>query len=85
VQRKNSGPFCRFRSPPTLALAPAPICFTRPGPCAVIGGVITSTFLTLLVIPTVWEILDQFREWLMAKAFRRRAQAPRELAAESGD
>ncbi|MDB4951438.1 MAG: acriflavin resistance protein [Gemmatimonadetes bacterium] len=30
---------------------------------AVIGGVLTSTFLTLLVIPTVYEIMDDFREW----------------------
>jgi HAE1 family hydrophobic/amphiphilic exporter-1 len=37
----------------------------------VIGGVITSTLLTLLVIPTVYEILDNFREWVMGK-FRRR-------------
>jgi hydrophobic/amphiphilic exporter-1 (mainly G- bacteria), HAE1 family len=37
----------------------------------VIGGVITSTLLTLLVIPTVYEILDNFREWALGK-FRRR-------------
>ena len=29
---------------------------------AVIGGVITSTFLTLLVIPTGYEILDEWRD-----------------------
>jgi hypothetical protein len=33
--------------------------------------VITSTRLTLLVIPTVYEILDNFREWLVAKVWRR--------------
>jgi HAE1 family hydrophobic/amphiphilic exporter-1 len=32
---------------------------------AVIGGVLTSTFLTLLVIPTVYEIMDDFREWML--------------------
>jgi HAE1 family hydrophobic/amphiphilic exporter-1 len=37
----------------------------------VIGGVITSTLLTLLVIPTVYEILDNFREWLGTKVWRR--------------
>ena len=37
---------------------------------AVIGGVLTSTFLTLLVIPTVYEIMDDFREW-MGGFFRR--------------
>jgi len=30
----------------------------------VIGGVITSTLLTLLVIPTVYEILEGWREGL---------------------
>jgi hydrophobic/amphiphilic exporter-1 (mainly G- bacteria), HAE1 family len=33
----------------------------------VIGGVITSTVLTLLVIPTVYEILADWRDWLSAK------------------
>jgi HAE1 family hydrophobic/amphiphilic exporter-1 len=35
----------------------------------VIGGVITSTLLTLLVIPTVYEILADTRDWLGAKLF----------------
>jgi HAE1 family hydrophobic/amphiphilic exporter-1 len=39
---------------------------------AVIGGVITSTLLTLLVIPTVYEILDQFKEWLVLKVLGRK-------------
>jgi HAE1 family hydrophobic/amphiphilic exporter-1 len=37
--------------------------FQAPLGRAVIGGVITSTLLTLLVIPTVYEILDNAREW----------------------
>ena len=45
--------------------------FRAPLGRAVIGGVITSTLLTLLVIPTVYEILDGFREWLAAKVWRR--------------
>ncbi len=36
--------------------------FRAPLGRAIIGGVITSTFLTLLVIPTVYEIFDQWRE-----------------------
>jgi HAE1 family hydrophobic/amphiphilic exporter-1 len=44
--------------------------FRAPLGIAVIGGVITSTLLTLLVIPTVYEILADFRDWLGAK-FRR--------------
>jgi HAE1 family hydrophobic/amphiphilic exporter-1 len=33
----------------------------------VIGGVVTSTLLTLLVIPTVYEILADSRDWLGAR------------------
>lgn len=35
--------------------------FRAPMGRAIIGGVITSTFLTLLVIPTIYEILDDWR------------------------
>jgi HAE1 family hydrophobic/amphiphilic exporter-1 len=45
--------------------------FRAPLGRAVIGGVITSTLLTLLVIPTVYEILDNFRSWMAAKVWRR--------------
>ena len=41
--------------------------FRAPLGRAVIGGVITSTMLTLIVIPTVYEIMDEWREWVMAK------------------
>ena len=37
--------------------------FRAPLGRAIIGGTITSTFLTLLVIPTVYEILDESRMW----------------------
>ena len=40
-----------------------------------IGGVITSTLLTLFVIPTVYEIFDGWRSYLGAK-IRRRAHVP---------
>jgi HAE1 family hydrophobic/amphiphilic exporter-1 len=46
--------------------------FRAPLGRAVIGGVITSTLLTLLVIPTVYEILDEWREKFVAR-FRRTA------------
>ncbi len=45
--------------------------FRAPLGRAVIGGTITSTLLTLLVIPTVYEILDEMRSWLLAKFGRR--------------
>ena len=41
--------------------------FRAPLGIAVIGGVITSTLLTLLVIPTVYEILSDWRDWLAAR------------------
>jgi HAE1 family hydrophobic/amphiphilic exporter-1 len=44
--------------------------FRAPLGIAVIGGVITSTLLTLLVIPTVYEILADIRDWLGARFFR---------------
>jgi hydrophobic/amphiphilic exporter-1 (mainly G- bacteria), HAE1 family len=56
--------------------------FRAPLGRAVIGGVITSTLLTLVVIPTVYEILDEWREWLFGR-FRRPAQL--EPTPASGD
>jgi HAE1 family hydrophobic/amphiphilic exporter-1 len=44
--------------------------FRQPLGVAVIGGTVTSTLLTLLVIPTVYEILDEIRHGLLAR-FRR--------------
>jgi HAE1 family hydrophobic/amphiphilic exporter-1 len=43
--------------------------FRAPLGITVIGGVITSTLLTLLVIPTVYEILADSRDWLARKLF----------------
>jgi hydrophobic/amphiphilic exporter-1 (mainly G- bacteria), HAE1 family len=48
--------------------------FRAPLGRAVIGGTITSTILTLFVIPTVYEVLDDWREKLGAR-FRRRSAA----------
>jgi len=56
--------------------------FRAPLGRAVIGGVITSTLLTLLVIPTVYEILDNFRSWVLEK-FRRRMRGPHAQPAAS--
>ncbi len=57
--------------------------FRSPLGRAVIGGVITSTLLTLVVIPTFYEILDEWRERVLA----RRAHAPHAVApaVSSGD
>ena len=59
--------------------------FRAPLGRAVIGGVITSTLLTLIVIPTVYEILDEWKEWVMVKVFKRAPGHGPELAAEPGD
>jgi predicted RND superfamily exporter protein len=37
---------------------------------AVIGGLITSTFLSLLVIPAVFTYVDDFSQWML-RLFRR--------------
>jgi HAE1 family hydrophobic/amphiphilic exporter-1 len=41
--------------------------FRAPMGIAIIGGVLTSTLLTLLVIPTVWELLDEMRESFLGR------------------
>ena len=46
--------------------------FYRPMAVAIIGGVITSTFLTLLVIPSFYDSIELARERMQAK-FERRA------------
>jgi HAE1 family hydrophobic/amphiphilic exporter-1 len=38
--------------------------FRSPLGVAIIGGVLTSTMLTLLVIPTFYEVMDESRRWL---------------------
>lgn len=52
--------------------------FRAPLGVAVIGGVITSTFLTLLVIPTGYEILDEWRQWFSKKV----GMTPKQMTAE---
>jgi multidrug efflux pump subunit AcrB len=55
--------------------------FRSPLGITVIGGVVTSTLLTLLVIPTVYEVLADSRDWLIAKFKRgapRKASPPLE-------
>ncbi len=58
--------------------------FRAPLGRAVIGGTITSTFLTLLVIPTVYEIMAERREKIRGFFRRRRHHARKEPAEEGG-
>jgi HAE1 family hydrophobic/amphiphilic exporter-1 len=48
--------------------------FRSPMGIAVIGGVITSTILTLVAIPTFYEILDGWRSWFAERTGMRVAQ-----------
>jgi HAE1 family hydrophobic/amphiphilic exporter-1 len=57
--------------------------FRAPLGRAVIGGTITSTLLTLLVIPTVYEIMVEWREKVRG-FFRRRTQVRTEHAEHAG-
>ncbi|HET8883369.1 MAG TPA: efflux RND transporter permease subunit [Solimonas sp.] len=41
--------------------------FRRPMALVVIGGLITSTVLSLLVVPVVFTIVDEIRQWLLAR------------------
>ncbi|HEX7023703.1 MAG TPA: efflux RND transporter permease subunit, partial [Gemmatimonadales bacterium] len=62
--------------------------FRAPLGVAVIGGVITSTVLTLVAIPTFYEILDETWHKLLGflgRVFRgRRAAPPRPILPEEG-
>jgi HAE1 family hydrophobic/amphiphilic exporter-1 len=65
--------------------------FRAPLGVAVIGGVITSTLLTLVAIPTFYEILDESRTWFARRLGFRVSQktaehkVPEGLAPASGD
>jgi HAE1 family hydrophobic/amphiphilic exporter-1 len=48
--------------------------FYRPMAVAIIGGTITSTFLTLLVIPSFYDSIENARERAVAKFLRREAR-----------
>jgi len=44
--------------------------FRQPMAVAVIGGLITSTALSLVIVPVIYEIIDQFELWLKPKLSR---------------
>ena len=58
--------------------------FRQPMAVAVIGGLITSTLLSLVLVPVVYEFVDDFENWLKPKLARlvTPRDAPRELAPE---
>ncbi|HEX8718971.1 MAG TPA: efflux RND transporter permease subunit [Gemmatimonadaceae bacterium] len=59
--------------------------FRAPLGRAVIGGVLTSTLLTLLVIPTVYEILEGWKARLVERFFRRRGTGEYPVPVEGDD
>ncbi len=52
---------------------------------AIIGGVVTSTLLTLLVVPVIYTYLDRLTEWRRARKARHVARAARADAPAPGD
>jgi HAE1 family hydrophobic/amphiphilic exporter-1 len=54
--------------------------FYRPMAVSIIGGTITSTFLTLLVIPSFYDSIEKSRDGAIAKFHRRDARWPTVLA-----
>jgi hypothetical protein len=51
--------------------------FRAPMAVAVIGGLLTSTFLSLLVVPVVFEKVDDIKEWAWRKYRGARHHAPK--------
>lgn len=66
--------------PMALNLSGTDSSFRSPMATAVIGGLITSTVLSLVVVPVVYEVVDNTESWLNRK-LRRRRPADGELAA----
>ena len=59
--------------------------FRAPMAVAVIGGLLTSTLLSLLVVPVVFEKVDDFKEWALRKFRGARHHGHRaEAASEQG-
>ena len=60
--------------------------FRRPMAITVIGGLITSTILTLLVVPTAYSLVEgalgRFERWGQARSARKAEQAAEKKRAE---
>ncbi|MCF1469537.1 efflux RND transporter permease subunit, partial [Agrobacterium vitis] len=54
-------------APAALSLVAGDSSFRQPMGIVVIGGLLTSTFLSLLVIPVVFTFLDDLLIWLKAR------------------
>jgi hypothetical protein len=49
---------------------------------AVIGGLLTSTVLTLVVVPAVFTLLDDFERWLAPRASKMLVPPPGSIGGE---
>jgi multidrug efflux pump subunit AcrB len=58
--------------------------FRGPMAIAVIGGLITSTALTLVIVPAVFTVLDDIERWIAPKAGKLLAESPAPAPAPSG-
>jgi multidrug efflux pump subunit AcrB len=56
--------------------------FRAPMAIAVIGGLLTSTVLTLVVVPAVFTVLDDFERWLAPRATKLLAPPPGSVGGE---
>ncbi|AVS65475.1 RND transporter [Paracidovorax avenae] len=63
--------------PIAMAWGGADMSFRSPMAVAVIGGLLTSTVLSLLVVPAVFTYVDDFAQWFGRRVLRR--QSPRQL------
>jgi Cu/Ag efflux pump CusA len=69
--------------PIAIGLGTADPSFRSPMAIAVIGGLVTSTVLSLLVVPVVFEYIDDTEQFLRRQAVRfRRLSKSRAVAAE---
>jgi HAE1 family hydrophobic/amphiphilic exporter-1 len=57
--------------------------FRQPMAVAVIGGLITSTALSLVLVPTVYEFVDDFEDWL--RPYAAKLITPKDATAEPGE
>jgi hypothetical protein len=58
--------------------------FQPPMATAVIGGLLTSTVLTLVVVPAVFTLLDDFGRWLAPRASKLLAPPPGSVGGAPG-
>lgn len=67
--------------PIAMAWGDADMSFRSPMAVAVIGGLLTSTVLSLLVVPAVFTYVDDFAQWFRRRILRRAPPPPAEPAA----